>query len=151
VEWDCDEQKDFVHIATPELDIYAQKDPFLLSFTDKDGNVINRDVSPVEWSRAEEGYMTKCTKEMPLDEHYYGFGEKAGKLDKRRSNMIMWNTDAYGYDKTTDPLYQSIPFFIGLRNGDAYGIFFDNTYKTFFDMGASYEDRYLFGSYGGEM
>ena len=151
VEWDCDEQKDFVRIATTELDIYAQKEPFLLSFTDKDGNVISRDASPVEWSRAEEGYMTKCTKEMPLDEHYYGFGEKTGKLDKRRSNMTMWNTDAYGYDKTTDPLYQSIPFFIGLRDGDAYGIFFDNTYRTFFDMGASYEDRYLFGSYGGEM
>jgi alpha-glucosidase len=63
----------------------------------------------------------------------------------------MWNTDAYLYDRETDPLYVSIPFFIELKNSKAYGIFFDNTYRSFFDFGCAREDRYLFGSTGGEL
>ncbi|MDY6986377.1 MAG: glycoside hydrolase family 31 protein [Candidatus Thermoplasmatota archaeon] len=145
-EWEVKELQDFISINTPELSIFVQKKPFMISFMDKSGNMINRDIAPMEWS--ENGI--KCTKKMPLDEHYYGFGEKTGMLDKRRSNMTMWNTDAYGYDNNTDPLYQSIPFFIGLKE-EAYGIFFDNTYKSYFDMGATSEDRYFFGSDGGEM
>ena len=29
----------------------------------------------------------------------------------------MWNSDTFGYNESTDPLYVSIPFFIGLRGG----------------------------------
>ncbi|MFH1009790.1 MAG: TIM-barrel domain-containing protein, partial [bacterium] len=46
------------------------------------------------------------------------------------------NDDYPGYDDRTDPLYESIPFFIGLRAGNAYGIFFNNSYRTTFNMGA---------------
>ena len=52
---------------------------------------------------------------------------------------------------TTDPLYVTIPFFIGLRDGRAYGIFFDNTWRSTFDMGADSRDRYSFGAENGEM
>jgi alpha-glucosidase len=36
-----------------------------------------------------------------------------------------------------DPLYASIPFFIGIHGGVAYGIFFDNTHRSTFNFGAS--------------
>jgi alpha-glucosidase len=150
-DWDVRALDDIVQISTSGLEICLQRDPFMISILDKEGNVISRDAEPMAWRRSEEGYETRCAKEMPLGEHYYGLGEKSGFLDKRRSNVTMWNTDAYGYGKSTDPLYKSIPFFIGLRDGKAYGIFFDNSYRTYFDMGASFEDRYLFGSDGGEI
>jgi alpha-glucosidase len=63
----------------------------------------------------------------------------------------MWNTDTYGYSKGTDPIYVSVPFFMALKGSKAYGIYFDNSYRTFFDFGIENEDRYTFGSNGGDL
>jgi alpha-glucosidase len=72
------------------------------------------------------------------DEHYYGFGERAGALDKRGMRMEMRNLDALGYNaETSDPLYKHVPFYItwipSLKI--AYGLFYDNLATTAFDMG----------------
>jgi len=86
-----------------------------------------------------------------FDEHFYGLGEKAAHLDKRRGQFSMWNSDTPGYQEGTDPIYQSIPFYIGWQHGAAYGIFFDNSYRTQFDFGASTQEYAAFSSEGGEM
>jgi len=57
-----------------------------------------------------EGNAVTITKKLAYNEHFYGLGEKTGKFDKRRANVQMWNTDAYGYCPTCDPIYQSHPF-----------------------------------------
>lgn len=88
---------------------------------------------------------------MPPDEHYFGLGEKAGPLDRRGRSFVMWNTDAFGWGLTTDPLYIDVPFFIGLRQGKAYGIFFDNTWRSSFDFGVASPDRLSFGAENSEM
>src|SRR4029077_4630070 len=51
----------------------------------------------------------------------------------------------------TDPLYKSIPFFLGVRNGAAYGIFLDNTDRSTFDFGKEFRDAYSFGADAGEL
>nr|MBA2341133.1 glycosyl hydrolase [Pyrinomonadaceae bacterium] len=84
-------------------------------------------------------------------EFYYGFGEKALPTARQGQMMAMWNTDTYAYPPGLDPIYQDIPFFIALRQGKAYGLFFDNTYRTNFDMGKSDPARYTFGATGGEL
>ena len=84
-------------------------------------------------------------------ELYYGFGEKALPLARQQQYMTMWNTDAPNYAPCTDPLYQDIPFFIALRNGVAYGVFFDNTWRSYFDMGKTDPARYTFGADGGDL
>jgi len=134
-------------MRTPELEIRVQLDPFRVAFYDLKGELISRDARAMAWDERQ----VRCWKWMPPDEHYYGLGEKAGPLDKRGHTYVMWNTDPAGYDANTDPLYQSVPFFIGLRKGKAYGIFFDNTYRSSFDMGAESPDYYSFGAEGGEM
>ena len=63
----------------------------------------------------------------------------------------MWNTDAFGWQESTDPLYKDIPFFIATRQGAAYGLFLDNTYRTSFDFGKESRDSYSFGADGGEL
>jgi alpha-glucosidase len=75
-------------------------------------------------------------RQMPQDEHYYGFGQKIGYLDKRGRKMEMWTTDDPTHMPTTDPLYQSIPFFMALRNGNAHGLFIDTSARSYFDMGS---------------
>ena len=88
---------------------------------------------------------------MPEDEQYFGLGEKSTPLDKRGRSYVEWNTDPAGFDASSEPLYQSVPFFIGLRKGRAYGLFLDNTFRSSFDMGTADRDLYSFGVEGGEM
>ena len=84
-------------------------------------------------------------------ETYYGFGEKALPFSRDSQVITNWNTDTYRYAVNQDPLYQSIPFFYAVRQGKSYGIFFNNTFRTFFDMGKSAPNRYSFGATGGEL
>ncbi|HID91428.1 TPA: DUF4968 domain-containing protein, partial [Candidatus Bathyarchaeota archaeon] len=144
-----EDRGDRLEIDTGELLIRVTKSPCRLSFLSRSGELIGEDYKP--FGMGWRGGRVKCWKSMPYDEHYFGFGEKTGPLDKRRQRMVMWNTDAYGYGPETDPLYVSIPFFIGVREGKAYGIFFDNTYRTEFDMGSTSEQYYSFEAEGGEM
>ncbi|MBY0433402.1 MAG: DUF5110 domain-containing protein, partial [Cyclobacteriaceae bacterium] len=62
-----------------------------------------------------------------------------------------WNTDAYAYHSGSDPLYCSMPFYIGLHHGRQYGIFLDNSHKTFFNFGASNNRFSSFAADAGEM
>ena len=43
---------------------------------------------------------------MPLDEHYFGLGDKTGPLDRRDEAFSLWNTDAYRFQESTDPHLQ---------------------------------------------
>ncbi len=92
-----------------------------------------------------------ASKKLGFDEHFYGLGEKAARLDKRRGSFVNWNSDTPGYTEGKDPIYQTIPFYIGLQRGIAYGIFFDNSYRSYFDFGRSSQQRAWFGAEGGEM
>jgi alpha-glucosidase len=134
-------------IRTAALELRVQLSPFRVSFYDPSGRLISQDVREMSW----DGKRVRCWKSMPSDEHYFGLGEKTGPLDKRGHSYVMWNTDPSGYDALTDPMYQTIPFFMGIRQGKAYGLFFDNTYRSSFDMGTESPDFYSFGADGGEM
>jgi len=136
-------------ISTPELTLVVGKKPLRLTFRDKSGGIINADYPALGtcWMASQ----IRLWKSMPLEERYYGFGEKTGSLQKRDVAMTMWNSDIPAYTPATDPLYQSVPFFYGIRNGKAYGIFLDNTYRSSFDMGKEFRDAYSFGAEGGEL
>lgn len=71
------------------------------------------------------------------DSAFYGLGEKASELNHAGKRFELWNTDPGGYDQGDDPIYMSIPFFVALHGGTAAGLFFDNPYRTFLDMGAT--------------
>ena len=136
-------------IRTGKIEVHAQLSPFRLAFYDATGRLISKDSDDL--GMAWDGRQVRCWKDMPAEEHYFGLGENAGPLDKRGQTAVMWNTDAYGWGATTTPLYQTVPFFIGLREGRAYGIFFDNTYRSSFDMGVQLRNEYSFGAEGGEL
>jgi alpha-glucosidase len=76
-------------------------------------------------------------KVLRRDEHFFGLGEKAGKMDRRGESYKMWNSDKPCYSVVEDPLYKSIPFFM---SNYRYGIFLDNTYKTEFKFGTESRD-----------
>ena len=136
-----------ITIGLNDITVKITKSPVRISFLTPHGEVINQDDSSK--GMAWDGKQIRVWKSMPEDELYYGFGEKTGQLERRGLSMTNWNNDIPAYTPGTDPIYQSIPFFLGMKNGKFYGIFFDNTYRTSFDMGKESEQYYSFGAEGG--
>ncbi|HEX4405786.1 MAG TPA: glycoside hydrolase family 31 protein [Polyangia bacterium] len=136
-------------VATANVRVRVEKSPLRLVFLDAAGNVLSEDARDRPMSLGAAGF--RVDKVMPDDEHYYGLGDKAGPLDRRDMAFTNWNTDAYAWQESTDPLYKTIPFFIGLRKGRAYGLFVDNTWRSWFDFGKTARDAYAFGSDGGDL
>ncbi|HXZ79084.1 MAG TPA: TIM-barrel domain-containing protein [Terriglobales bacterium] len=135
--------------STPELTLRIEKSPLRISFFDTSNQIILQEDShhPVAF----DGGEFRVYESMPQDEHYYGLGDHPGPLDRRGLAFTHWNTDTSGWQESDDPLYKTIPFFIGLRRGRAYGIFLDNTWRSSFDFGKELRDAYSFGSDGGEL
>jgi alpha-glucosidase len=89
---------------------------------------------------------------LPAGEHIFGLGDKAGPLDHRGQAFSMWNTDAFGWQESTDPLYKSIPFFVGVDDqGRAFGLFLDNTWRSWFDFGRTDPRVLTFGAEDGPL
>jgi alpha-glucosidase len=138
-----------VTVSTSALRVKILRSPLRIAFLDLNGQVISQDQPgfPASFN----GSAFRVWKAMPEDEHYFGLGDKSGPLDHRNLAFTMWNTDAFGWQESTDPLYKDIPFFMAMRKSSAYGIFLDNTYRTSFDFGKESRDSYSFGADGGEL
>src|SRR5215212_300680 len=162
VNWDVTETPDSVVVSTDELEAVVRRSPLLIEFRDaKTKRVINADERPMMYDARgvresmmfdpKAGTFVAAAKKLGFDEHFYGLGEKAARLDKRRGYFVNWNSDTPGYTEGKDPIYQTIPFYIGLDRGLAYGIFFDNSYRSYFDFGRSSQRYAAFGAEGGEL
>ena len=112
-----DDTPSAVGFRTQALRIFINRQTFALTIANRDGNVLQEDVRPVEF----HGGSFQVYKAMPLDEHYFGLGDKAGPLDRRGQAFTMWNTDAYSFQESTDPIYKTIPYFMAFRAGHALG------------------------------
>ncbi len=100
----------------------------------------------------QETMAFEVVKRLTGREHFYGLGDKTGFLDKRHYAYTMWNTDDPSPQVDCfQALYKSIPFFITLTDTHVYGIFLDNSYKSFFNMGQESEEYYYFGAAGGNL
>ncbi len=145
-----DNNKNDITLTTDSLKIIIQKDPVRLDFYNAKGEWVDGDAPTlgVSWQGKEITSYRKLTD----DEKFIGLGEKTGPLNRREQSYVHWNTDAYGYGINTDPLYSTMPFFIGIHPNSLFGIFYDNTYKSFFNFGGSTDGKmYFFGADGGAM
>jgi len=122
-------------------------DQLRLTVADLEGKVLQRDATPVRW----EGTRFYVSKERTSEDHFFGLGDKPGPLDRSGRTFTMWNTDAFAWQESTDPIYKSIPFFIDVNHGRALGVFLDNTWRTNFDFGVADASRYSFGSLNGPL
>jgi alpha-glucosidase len=160
--WSLRESAEAITIATAEVEVVVGRSPLLVEFRDaRTHQSINADEQPMAYDAKgalasimfdpKAGMFVAASKKLGFDEHFYGLGEKAAHLDKRRDSFVNWNSDTPGYTEGKDPIYQTIPFYIGLRQATAYGIFFDNSYRSYFDFGRSSQQRAWFGAEGGEL
>lgn len=138
-----------INFSTDSLKGVITKAPFSLRFYTPDEQLINKDEEGLTTSWI--GDQVTTYKSLQDGERFIGLGEKTGSLDRRGSGYTNWNTDAFGYSVSQDPIYSSIPFYIGVHHGLQYGIFFDNTNQSQFNFGASNNRFSSFGAAGGEM
>jgi alpha-glucosidase len=116
-----------------------------LTVSDLSGHILQQDIRPIEF----HGASFRLYKTMGPAEHFFGLGDKAGPLDRRSQAFTDWNSDAFGWQDGTDPIYKSIPFFLSWNQGRVLGVLFDNTWRTSFDFGKEFPDAYSFGAPNG--
>ncbi|MGP8021797.1 MAG: glycoside hydrolase family 31 protein [Limisphaerales bacterium] len=141
-------------LQTAALTVLIRQDPLRISFANAAGESLDAD-DPGRGT-VFVGNAFRVAKRLRNDEHVYGFGEKSGVLDKRGwklggYNLVMWNSDTFAHDSGTDPMYVSVPFCLVMRQGQAHGIFLDNTWRSFFDVGHDEEGLLTFGAAGGDL
>jgi len=132
-------------IVSPGLRVHVDGATGALAFKDREGRAILVE-DPRTSAVRPDCKAARVWMRLPPDEHYFGFGEKSGPLDKRGRSLVNWNTDAYFYGSGTDPLYQSIPFFLAVRDGWAWGLFLDAPERSSFDLGNQERDSLSFGA-----
>lgn len=147
------EKDDHFKITTEKLICIVQKDHLKTRILDHDGNVLNEDEKGFHWmyDQATGNDIVIMSKKVQSSEHFYGLGDKSCDFNIRGKRLENWGSDKYAYGKQTDPLYKNIPFFMGLHKKMGYGIFFDNSFRAFFDFGSERSNVSSFWAQGGEM
>jgi alpha-glucosidase len=135
---------------TSRLTVELEYAPLRLVVRNSSGAILSADASerPVSW----QGAAFTVRKALFASEHVVGLGDKAGPLDRRGEEFVDWNTDAYLYQESSDPLYKSVPFFISVgAPGGSYGLYLDNTWRSWFDFGKRDAGALEFGAAGGAL
>jgi alpha-glucosidase len=144
------DRKDSLVLTTDSLQVIILKKPLQIKFLTSEGKVISKDYE--DFSVSWQGTEVTCYKKLLPNEKFIGLGEKTGPLNRRGNAYINWNSDIPAYSYRQDPLYVTIPFYIGIHDDLPYGIFLDNSYQTKFNFGASTDDKFsFFSAVNGEM
>ena len=120
------------------------------------GRATAKSADPV---RATERDVIGVVHASPPGERFYGLGlhtaTRAGQgLDIRGSVVELYDTDAFddaagGFRPDATSLYESIPFYVGLRGKAAYGVFTDNTHRLRFDLASADPAKVRATAWGG--
>jgi alpha-glucosidase len=147
------EEETFIQIRTSKVKCKIQKADLRLSIYDLNDLLILEDELGFHWEESYEygGNIVKMSKSSKDGECFYGLGDKATQMNLKGKRLENFATDQYAYQKDQDPLYKVVPFYIGLHNKQSYGIFFDNTFRTFFDFCQERRNVTSFWAEGGEM
>lgn len=146
--FDLEEEGKYLHLKTETLKVQLNKVNGVIKFYDSQGHLLNEDDT---LGTAWIGTEVNCYKKVQEGERFIGLGEKTGGLDRSGKAFTNWNTDYFAYGVGDDPLYMSIPFYVGIHSKGQYGIFFDNTHKSVFNFGASTNRFMYFGAEDGDM
>jgi len=148
------EDKENYTVETSKLICKISKLDMRISIYDVlDNALICEDELGFHWEESHEfgGNIVKMTKTSQNGESYYGLGDKPVHVNLKGKRYENWVTDSYAYGKDSDPLYKAIPFYIGLHHKKAYGIFFDNSFRSNFDFCNERRNITSFWAEGGEM
>ncbi len=147
------EHQEYYQIKTSKVKCCIQKIDMRLSIFDLKDAIILEDELGFHWEESYEygGNIVKMSKASKDGECFYGLGDKATQMNLKGKRLENFATDQYAFQKDQEPLYKVVPFYIGLQNKQSYGIFFDNTFRTYFDFCHERRNVTSYWAEGGEM
>lgn len=147
------ELKDMIIIETDLLNIHISKDKLLVDIYNKKKELLSSDEKGFHWEENHQygGEVVKMSKSALAEEAFYGMGDKTSEQNLRGSRVENWGSDEFGFKAGTDPLYKNINLYYSYHKGKTYAIYFDNSFRTFYDIGKEREDIISFWADGGEM
>lgn len=125
-----------VDMGLPSLRVHAGKQTGELIVENATGEILFREVTGGYGRHLASGEIL-WRASLPSDTALYGLGEKTSDLNQSGKRVELWNSDPSGYVRDLDPIYMSIPLLLGLSRGEGVGLFFDNSYRTWLDLGAT--------------
>jgi alpha-glucosidase len=139
-------------IRTDDLTCRVTRSPCRISFLDAQGQLLSEDAGGLGF-RGQGAFCQGafCTRGLSEGEAIYGLGERAFGLNLRGQALEMWNTDPQSYTAGDDPIYLCMPFLIGLHEGRAYGLFFDNPGRARLDLGKTDSNMLRYEADTGEL
>ncbi len=148
-----EDHKTHFYLAGKKLSCKVAKKDLSISFYDAAGKLINQDAGPCVFrSTIHKGFIkAELKKKSVKTETFYGLGDKSNRLQLRGQKLNNWNSDAFAYGANTDPLYKTIPFYYGLKQGIGYGIFHDNSFRSHFDFDSKSKGEVTYHAEGGEI
>ncbi|MCH4552178.1 glycoside hydrolase family 31 protein [Aestuariibaculum lutulentum] len=148
------EEEDKYIIITSKLKCHINKADLRNAIYEAQTNeLLCEDELGFHWEESYEfgGDIVKMSKVAQEGESYYGLGDKPADVNLKGKRFENWVTDSYAYGKYTDPIYKTIPFYTALHHKKSYGIFFDNTFRSYFDFCQERRNVSSFWAQGGEM
>lgn len=137
--------------TTAALKVTVQKNPAQLIVEDlESGEELYRSLKGRSF---EKDHLGRVFNYLTIDyerDHFYGFGETSGYLDKKGRHLRFCPRDSIGADPETGmPLYKLIPLCIRTREPSltSTGFFYNNSHDTVFDLGnerSGYFDSYAY-------
>lgn len=165
-------QEDGLEIVTDRLRVKIMDD-FVVDFYDEKGRVLMRDYrgkrierEKVSWMSLEmleaEGhdisaylkkeYKYEIVKQIDEGDDFYGLGDKSGFLNKKCYEYENWNSDLpQAHNEEFKALYKTIPVLMCLKTDRAYGVFFDNTFRSYINIGKENPDYFCYTTEEGNL
>ncbi|MFQ5771281.1 MAG: TIM-barrel domain-containing protein, partial [bacterium] len=133
-----------ITIESGDIRIEMQKNSARIAFSTLEGEVLLSEYNE-KGMELLDGEVAAYFN-LHADDHFFGFGEKFGGLDKVGTTVVCYNKDAG--DSYGDDTYINIPFYM---NPKGYGIFFHTTWRTVYDLGSSSSDWFSMRADGGDL
>ena len=100
----------------------------------------------------QNSYAVQTVKALDPEDCFYGLGDKSGFLNKRHYEYENWNSDLpQAHNEDFHALYKSIPFLICLRKDCVYGLFFDNTFHSYMNLGKESDSYFYYAADDGNL
>ena len=116
--------------AAEGVQVRVTRHPVRVEARDASGNVLVQDSYG---AAAFNGRLVHYTTDLPTT-RYYALGEQPSGIVRNGEVYPFWNTDHFSYGVNDTPIYSTMPFYIGVTNGAARGILYDNPFRGEMDF-----------------
>ncbi|WP_099224565.1 TIM-barrel domain-containing protein [Listeria costaricensis] len=137
---------DHTTITTDKLRVEIDKQPYRMEVYKADGTKLTEEYTTANslgWLTDGKNVINQFQNSYatPLDEAFYGFGERYDSLNQRGYDVETYVYNEYQDQAQTQRTYLAVPFFV---SDNHYGMYVDSDFHSQFQMATKVEDKYTF-------